>query len=106
MVIKAPYFASKSILGKVLLNFYHSNDEVNIYTPNKISFNSSYSMKVPYIIVYRIEARKGIHFDTFTHKENEQVLMSRRVSCADIEVGHSNTEESVLYFIRKKCNIF
>ena len=27
-------------------------------------------------------------------------------TCADSEVGHSNTEESVLYFIRKKSNLF
>ena len=26
--------------------------------------------------------------------------------CADLEVGHSNTEESVLYFIKRKHNLF
>ena len=28
------------------------------------------------------------------------------LTCADPEVRHSNTEESVLYFIRRKHNVF
>ena len=34
------------------------------------------------------------------------VIIHRKLSCADPEVRHSNTEESILYFIRKKYNIF
>ena len=31
---------------------------------------------------------------------------TRRKECADPEVRHSDTEESVFYFIRKKYNLF
>ena len=33
-------------------------------------------------------------------------LQTDRRPCADPEVGHSDTEESVLYFIRRKLNLF
>ena len=35
-----------------------------------------------------------------------QFYFRERKTCADPEVRHSNTEESILYFIRRKYNIF
>ena len=38
--------------------------------------------------------------------QNKNAKQTNKTACADLEVRHSNMEESVFYFIRRKHNLF